>query len=469
LTSPATRRLLAYRLVIPMVALVVLAGFALIWVAGWHSVYFAALHYFGVLRPPEIQPWYFPFLDGNALLAAAECQRHGIDVYLENPCDVLGRVHVYSPLWLSVIPGFLSTADAPWVGSVLDLIFILCLAAIFRPRSWSEIALFVVAVFSPSTIYAMERANNDVAVFILVVCGSLFLSKRYGHRIVGYGLFLLAGLLKYYPLVLLILILRERWQRAFVLATGAGLGILALIAGYQGELLIALRNIPRLSPFMFTFAAQNLPYGMLEVMWGPQTHLHKLAGPALYVILAAGAFALAWRQTRLLGHYEIDWTGWETRNLTIASVLLPACFFASQNEGYRGVFLLLALPGLVSLRHLVNDPSVRLWLTRMIVFALLIMWGEFFRRGYDTLMGLGSPEFAQSSIKVFIWTVLWIGRELIWWWLMTGLLALATSFIRSLPLTDALISRLRHLTPSASVTAGPLPQNSSTSLRSGRR
>jgi len=233
-------QLLRYRLVIPVAALLVFAAFALLWHMEWHSVYFAALHYFGVLRPPEIQPWYFPFLDADALLAAAECQRHGIDIYVENPCDVLGRVHVYSPLWLSVIPGFLSTADAPWVGSVLDLIFILCLAAIFRPRSWSEIALFVVAVFSQTTIFSVERANSDVVVFILVVCGSLLWSERYGHRIVAYGLYLLAGLLKYYPLVLLILILRERWQRAFVLATGAGLGILALIAGYQGELLIAL-------------------------------------------------------------------------------------------------------------------------------------------------------------------------------------------------------------------------------------
>src|SRR6266849_6426253 len=50
----------------------------------------------------------------------------------------------------------------------------------------------------------VERGNNDVVVFILVVCGSLLWSVRYGHRVVAYGLYLLAGLLKYYPLVLLI-------------------------------------------------------------------------------------------------------------------------------------------------------------------------------------------------------------------------------------------------------------------------
>jgi hypothetical protein len=441
----STCPLLRYRLVIPVAALLVVAAFASLWVIGWHSAYFAAFRYFGVLRPPEIQPWYFPFLDTHALLAAAECQRQGIDVYVENPCDVLGRVHVYSPLWLSLIPRFLSTTDTPWVGLVLDLIFILCLAAVFRPRSRSEITLFIVAVFSQTTVFAVERANNDVVVFILVVCGSLLWSERYGHRIFAYGLYLLAGLLKYYPLVLLILIVRERWRHAFALMLGGGLGILALTAGYQGELVIALGNIPKLSYFMDTFSAQNLPYGILEVIWGAQAHLQKLAGPTLLAILATGAIALAWRQARLLGHCEIDWTGWETRNLAVASLLLPACFFAGQSVGYRGIFLLLALPGLVSLRHLVNDPSVRRWLTRMTVFGLLIMWGGFFRNGYDILTGLGSPEFAQSSIKIFMWVLLWIGRELVWWWLIAGFLALAARCICSLPLTIETLDQLRRV------------------------
>jgi len=431
--------------VIPVAALLLFAAFALLWHMGWHSAYFAVLHYFGVLRPPEIQPWYFPFLDTDALLAAAECQRQGTDVYVVNPCDVLGRVHVYSPLWLSAIAGFLSTADTPWVGLVLDLIFILGLAAVFRPRSWSEVAIFAVAVFSPTAIYALERGNNDVVVFILVVCGSLLWSVRYGHRVVAYGLYLLAGLLKYYPLVLLILILRERWRRASTLAIGTVVSILALALTYQGELAGALRNIPNLSPFMTTFSAHNLPYGILEVTWGPEAGIHRFAGPTLYAMLATGAVALVWRQARLLSRYDIDWTGWEARNLAVASLLLPACFLAGQNEGYRGIFLLLALPGLVSLRRSACDVSVSWWLTRMIALTLLIMWSEFFRKGYDTLVRIGSPEFADSPIKVLIWVSLWIGRELIWWWLMAGLLALAVACLRSLPLTGEVLSRLRRL------------------------
>jgi hypothetical protein len=59
---------------------------------------------------------------------------------------------------------------------------------------------------------------------------------------------------------------------------------------------------------------------------------------------------------------------------------------------------------------------------------------------------VGTPEFAQSSIKVFIWVLLWIGRELVWWWLIAGFLALAVACVRSQPLTNDILSRVR-LTP----------------------
>ena len=42
---------------------------------------------------PRIQ---FPFFDNHAIIAAADCNAFGYNVFLENPCDALGRVHVYS-------------------------------------------------------------------------------------------------------------------------------------------------------------------------------------------------------------------------------------------------------------------------------------------------------------------------------------------------------------------------------------
>src|SRR5579864_490329 len=98
LAAPTAHRRAVYRLLTPVAALLVFAALAMLWRWGPHPLYFNILKQFG------FEPFRFPFLDIHAILAAAQCQRLGIDVYLSNPCDALGRVHVYSPLWLTLVP-----------------------------------------------------------------------------------------------------------------------------------------------------------------------------------------------------------------------------------------------------------------------------------------------------------------------------------------------------------------------------
>jgi hypothetical protein len=428
-------RLLRYRLVIPVAALLVFAAFATLWDMRYYSTFWDILQLLG------IKSWTFPFLDTHAVLAAAECQRQGVNVYLENPCDFLARPHVYSPLWLSLIPSFLNAADTARVGLALDLLFILSLGLVFRPRSWGEIAIFSLAVFSPITLFAVERGNNDVALFVLLVCASLLWSGAYRSRVAAYALYLLAGLLKFYPLVLLILVGRERWRRAFALALFAALSLLLLIVGYHGEIAAAVSNITKSPYFTDAFSAQNLPYGMVAVLWGEDAR--SPLALVLLVVLTAAAITRTWRTMGLLSSQEIDWTIWEMRILAIASILLPACFFAGQNISYRGIFILLALPGLVQLRRSLADPAIRRWMTQMIAACLLIMWAEFFRHIYNNAAGLPSPDFANSPLAVTLWVMIWIGRELVWWWLVAGFMALAAWFVFSLPLTRDLVAQLR--------------------------
>src|SRR5207302_3123550 len=427
LSAASAPRLLRYRLVIPVAALLGFAAFALL----WHMRFY--LTYWDILQLLSVKSWTFPFLDTHALLAAAECQRQGINVYLENPCDYIARLHVYSPLWLSLIPGFLNASDTARVGLVLDLLFILSLGLVFRPRSWGEVAIFALAVFSPITLLAVERGNNDIVVFLFVVCAALLWSSSPRNRLLSYAICLVTGLLKYYPLVLLALIARERWQRALALALLGGASILLMVFVYRGELALALSNIPKISYFTDGFSVQNLPYGMVAVLWGEDAR--SPLAPVLLLVLSVVAVAWAWRRTGALVPSEIDWTVWEMRLLAIASILLPACFFAGQNISYRGIFILLALPGLLHLRRSVDDSTIRGWMTQMIAACLLIMWGEFFRHIYNTAAGLPSPAFANSSLPVTLWVMIWIGRELVWWWLVVGFMALAAWFVCSLPLT----------------------------------
>ena len=42
-----------------------------------------------------------------------------------------------------------------------------------RPQTPKELVILGSAAVSPMTVYALERANNDLVVFLLVICGGI--------------------------------------------------------------------------------------------------------------------------------------------------------------------------------------------------------------------------------------------------------------------------------------------------------
>lgn len=434
---PAAPRVRLYQLAIPTAAFSLLAAFAALWAGGWHDIYFGLLSLLGT------DPFDFPFLDAHALLSAAECKRLGVNVYIENPCDVLGRPHAYSPLWLSVIPAWLGTADTTALGLTLDLLFIASLAAVFRPRCWREILVCALAVFSPVVLFAAERANNDISIFVLIVAAALLWWNSDRRRLLSYSLCLLAGLLKYYPLVTLVLLARERWWRALALAGASGLAVLLLVGIDGRELALALSNIPTGTHFSDAFSAQNLPFGLMEMM-GATAPPGKAISVALLLLLGAAAALRGWRIAGHLERWSIDWSVWEMHLLALASFLVPACFFAAQNISYRGIYLLLAVPGLLRLRQSIEDRALKRELTAAVVVVLFLLWGSTLFRGLEAVLGQ-NIRGAGGGIDLMTRMGYWFGRELIWWWLIAGFLGLAICHVRSLPLTGDVALGLRRV------------------------
>jgi hypothetical protein len=414
-SAHASRRL--YRLTIPFAALALFTGFALLWGAGLQATATSALRLLGV------EPGPFPFLDTHAVLAAAECQRRGIDVYLANPCDFYGRPHVYSPLWLTLVPPGVGVAATPWVGVGLDLLFILALAAFIRPRMSGELAVYAFAVFSPTTLYLLERANNELVIFLLALAAGLLHGRERRWRLCSYALLVGAALLKYFPAVLLSLVARERRRDALAVVAGAVAAFALFAAGYRDVLGQALANIPALSYYTDSFSARNLPFGLA-------TGLPTLADPRLFALalfIVMAGLALVWlrRAAGLLDGSDLAWSAAEVRFAAIGALLLTGCFFAGQNVNYRAVYLLFVLPGLMRLRAGAT-AGARRSLSRLIAAALLLMWEECFRRGLLWAFA------AQPGDRVAM--VFWVVRELLWWWLVAGLAAVAICYLKRLPL-----------------------------------
>ena len=197
-------RTLFYRFAAAVFALVLFLTIAFLYAFGHRDLYERVLTLYGAT------PFRFPFLDISFSLAAWECARLGIDVIVSNPCDVLQRGYTYSPLWMAASALPLGFNDTSVVGLTLDLLFIAALGVLPPPRRPLELVLVLAARLSTTVVFALERANLDVMLFLLVLLTGYLAERRAFVRLLGYSIALTSALLKYYPIVVLIILYRER-------------------------------------------------------------------------------------------------------------------------------------------------------------------------------------------------------------------------------------------------------------------
>src|ERR1019366_3978625 len=245
---------------VPEIGFVLLAGMAWLYATG-SDLYGRILAYWSFI------PWPYPFIDTAVVPGWIRCwQLHGLVVYTDESWGACGLGPMnYSPLWLRL--KFLPTDPGwtNWYGMSLVAAFLLSLGVLPRPRRLGDRALVMLATFSCLPVFAMERGNLDLMVFLLAVGAALCLGGTLGRRILGYSLMLLGGLLKFYPLVLLVLVLRERLAVLAALAFAAA----AIIAGTG---IVFLDELPRLGPvpggepFGNLWGAANLVTGFPVVL-----------------------------------------------------------------------------------------------------------------------------------------------------------------------------------------------------------
>ncbi|MGI4801602.1 MAG: hypothetical protein ACRYF2_20750 [Janthinobacterium lividum] len=213
-------------------------------------------------------PYERPFMDWEAIPSAIECWARGVDVYVDLPCYRPGKsvVHNYSPLWLRFT--FLPTdpASVQVQGLLIIMAFAVALLGLPTPRRPRDLIILLLAVFSGACVFGLERANVDVLVFILTVLAVRLWSGRPGSRGLGYAVMMLTGLLKFYPLTVLLLVLREKIKSFITLSVLAAIILVAFAWGFHDELSKALAHIPHGGSFGDFIGATNLPTGSVKLL-----------------------------------------------------------------------------------------------------------------------------------------------------------------------------------------------------------
>ena len=430
--SEAQPRSIGYDPLIPAIGFVLLAVMAWLYVTG-SDLYGRILAYWTFI------PWRHPFIDFAAIPSFIRCwQRHGLVVYTDAAWAACGvGPLIYSPLWLRLT--FLPTDPAwtNWLGLSVVSAFLLSLGSLPQSRRSGDRGVTIVGTFSCLPVFAMERANIDLLVFLSVVAAAYCLEGGLGRRIVGYSLMLLGGLLKFYPLVLLVLMLRER----LAVLAALGLTAAAIVAGTAFAFLDELRRLtapPSGPPFYNLWGAGNLAGGFPTVLrafmdaaglptwlFASQAQQRFIAAVVASLLLASMlvvALRFARRDDLAAGLTAISDRA--HRLLLMGGVLVVGCFFAGQNVGYRGVFLLLILPGLLALARIPACRSLRPVLMVTIGAMLCVLWELTTRHVVADVFG-GSFHPVGGSLAGY---TVWLAQELAWWWLVTVLVAILMRF-----------------------------------------
>lgn len=408
-------------------SLVFLAGllaFTALWLhraPDLHGTYFALFRLLGV---PAFR---FPFLDTHGVLAVIDCHRQGFDVYRTNPCDVMGRVHVYTPLWFRAAALPIGVAATPAAGFLLAVLFALSLALLPAGRGWGAAWLVSAAAVSPAMAFAAERGNADLLMFALAALAGWVVIRASPVRLLAYPTVVLAAALKLYPATLLILALRERVRLCL---TVAGLSAGALLA-YAAIDRVGLREmlpvLPTGSPFIYAFGARDLALGLGAAFGWPRVAPAAIQATALFAMMA---FALMRRPA--LRPAIVALTEAEAAFLMIGTALIVGCFVLGQSGEYRAVHLLFVLPALTAMA----GPGCRL-ATCAVWVILAQLWGDLASGLLHVLGGIAPGDVAGSGMA----RVLWLARELAWWWIVAALLAVLLALAQGLPSVAGLRSR----------------------------
>lgn len=412
-----------------LIAVLVYAAFA----AVWHFDHWLYLPLVGLFDATPDRP---PFGDLAAILQAGECARQGVDVYVSSSC-MHGGVFNYSPFMLHSILLPFSRDETNAGGLLIAVLFFLVCLGLPPARTAGQLTVRCLALCSGMVMYVLECANFDAVVFIGLVGGLLLLRLRSALSLVAYGLFALLGAWKFYPAVLLSLVLRERGWRLGLVSAVLLAGVVWFLLHFGRQSQMALEMLPAGLPFRGGFSAMNLPFGLALLRFLPVLTLDPdkaqyfaaigMPNFARYVVIGnwclvgmvlLGGWWLAPAREATLALLD------DSRRLFLVAgaMLIAFCFCMAENYDYRGIFLLLALPALQELAPRRDGAKP---VRHLALIVVLLLWEAPLRQA------IGWVAAMSGASGIYMRIGFWLLRECLWLWLATNFVAFVFAELRT--------------------------------------
>ncbi len=420
-------------------------------VMGWiyfrhEYLYHQILYFWGASRKGVA------FSDLNSILTQVWCYGQGFDPYAVHAERPECRGFAYSPFLLELWP-ILPAPDYRYLLGVLNLLTF-SVAIQFLPimRRRADHVLMGLAFLSAPVIWLLETSNLDLLFIEGALLASFLFCRGPGARATGYGIVLLSAALKFYPLVLMGHLLRER-PRVMLLAVALlAVAVVGFVLAFLGGVTTTVHNLPRAAYFQYCWGAVVLPLGIYYLATGVDLLDVDPGGPQgslTFIPYLCMGVLICWAVWRAFSHARDDAFGraWENlgdvnRALMVSGCLVIAgCFMAWANLPYRQAFLLLVLPGLLAMKDPATGTAVRLARTTAVLLIALMWWDTGRVWLAEGLKAAGAPEGLDLLLRIGFW----LAGQAIWWHAISVIGAILLSFLLSSAAVSGLVpDRLRR-------------------------
>ncbi|HEX7331336.1 MAG TPA: hypothetical protein VF290_07545 [Pyrinomonadaceae bacterium] len=300
---------------------------------------FAPQHYklWRHLGVPSMSP---SFADTRTLTVALESDLKRADIWAPNARDPWERAFNYPRVWLLLKTFGINQSHTNIIGLGLAVIFFVCLWRLARGLSLRQGLYFALLVFSPVTMFAVERGNIDLLMFGLLTAAIVLFQRKDQNGTVGAAVsIMLASILKLFPFlgVSLFLSLPKKKALLTIGACSALFGLYLLLTA--GDLRLISQATPR--PTFLGYGSDVL---LAFILGGQALRLVSST------VLLAALFAVIWLRISKRGEVlDVGTeTSFELNCFRVGAALYLGTFLLGNNWDYRLIFLLFTVPQLLS-------------------------------------------------------------------------------------------------------------------------
>ena len=319
-------------------------------------------------------PEYFPFLDLKGRLAHLQANKLGLDTYsVRNPFDPLGRINNKPSISLIFSFTGLNVDDAIWLGNFIISSFIFQSISLLRKTKLIFLIIGSLCIFNPNVIFAIERCNDDIIIFLFCFLIPYIISKNHFFNSISIFIVWFLSAIKYYPLSLYLLFITKNFTKSKIyISFIIFINTIWLTFSFK-EILILKKRWPNSNSNFYSFSLKDL------FEFGESSH-HLL----IFIFLTSVIIGYLYLKSekKLIFKILLETSDVDKRYFIIGITMLIFCYVAYFNWSYRLIHSIFLLPVVLNLLSETNLKSLRFkyikFLYIIIISLIISNWSSLF-------------------------------------------------------------------------------------------